>query len=138
MKKIVLLAGVLMFSACRHRPLKPEGPTANFEFSAYEIVETPSEDIQEYVTVFINGQEKGSTEIDLKSRLKFWRTELSPGNYPMHFEVWDSTNGITGVRRADDFQPRERFVRVEPGQKTSVVLKFYDKGRQNFLYITRE
>ena len=118
--------------------MKLLGPPKNFEFKAYEVVETVSEDTREFVVVFIGGQEKGRTGIEAKSKFKDWRAELPVGNYPMRFEVWDSTDGVLGVRRPDDLQPRERFVRIEPGQKTSAVLKFYDKGRQNFLYITRE
>ena len=138
MKKAIVLAAILPLGACVRGPLRPSGPPANFEFGAYEVVETASEDIREFVVVFIGGQEKGRTEMAPKSKLKSWQAELSAGNYPMRFEVWDSTDGVSGARRPDDLQPRERFIRIEPGKKTSVVLKFYDKSRQNFLYITRE
>ena len=138
MKKIIFPASIFVFSACLRGPLKPAGPAANFEFSAYEVVETPAEDAREFVAVLVDGQEKGRTPVAPKSQLKSWRAELPAGNYPMRFEVWDSTDGISGARRPDELQPRERFIRIEPGQKTVVVLKFYDKGRQNYLYITRE
>jgi hypothetical protein len=56
----------------------------------------------------------------------------------MLFEVWDSSDGVSGVRRPDGQQPPQRRVRVEAGYKTSVVLKLTDSGRQAFFYITRE
>ena len=33
-------------------------------------------------------------------------------------------------KKADEFQPRERFVRVEDSKKTTVVIKYYDEGKK--------
>ena len=116
----------------------PAAASANFELSSYEVVGTPEEDTLEYVQVFVDGQLQGRTEIAAKSRPKLWRGRLQEGNHPMRFEVWDSSDGVSGLRRPDDLQPTERFFRIEPGHKTSVTLKLTDGGRQPLFYVTRD
>ena len=116
----------------------PATPAFNFELQAYEVVGAPEEDTLEYVEVYLGGQLQGRTETAAKSRPKLWRGVLPEGNQPMRFEVWDSSDGVSGVRREDVLQPRERFFRVEPGKKTGVTLKITDEGRQPLFYVTRE
>jgi hypothetical protein len=118
--------------------IPPAVASPNFELNAYEVVGTPEEDTLEYVQVFMDGQVQGRTEIAAKSRPKLWRAQIPEGNHPMRFEVWDSSDGVSGVRRGDDLQPAERFFRVEAGKKTGVTLKFTDGGRQSLFYVTRE
>ena len=158
MKRLVLPALAALWAGCaapKPRPAaKPPAPAAstvpavaqipaaaaspNFELNSYEVVDTSEEDTLEYVQVFMDGQVQGRTEIAAKSRPKFWRAQIPEGNHPMRFEVWDSTDGVSGVRRPDDLQPVERFFRVEPGKKTSVTLKLTDRGRQPLFSVTRE
>ena len=116
----------------------PAAPAFNFELQAYEVVGTTEEDTLEYVEVYLGGQLQGRTETAAKSRPKLWRGVLPEGNQPMRFEVWDSTDGVSGIRRPDELQPRERFFRVEAGKKTGVTLKITDEGRQPLFYVTRE
>ena len=116
----------------------PAAGPVNFELSAYEVVESAEADTLEYVQVYRAGQLLGRTETAAKSRPKLWRGELPEGNWPMRFEVWDSSDGVSGLRRPDEAQPRERFMRVEPGQRLGVVLKLFDQGRQYLYAITRE
>jgi len=116
----------------------PAAAVPDFELTTYEVVATSEEDTLEYVQVFVDGRLQGRTETAAKSRSKFWRGDLPEGNWLMRFEVWDSTDGVSGVRRPDELQPRERFFRVEPGKKTFVTLKLTDQGRQSALSIARE
>ncbi len=117
----------------------PPAPAApNFELNSYEVVGTPEEDTLVYVQVFVDGRLQGRTEIAAKSRPKIWSWRILEGNHPMRFEVWDSTDGVSGVRRPDDVQPGERFFRVELGKKTSVTLKFTNRGQQAFFYADRD
>lgn len=145
MKRAGLLAVAAALAACAAprpgpgpQPAESRAEPANFELSAYEVVETPEADTLEFVQVFVGGELKGRTQAAAKSMPKLWRGNLPDGNHPMRFEVWDSSDGVSGLRRPDELQPRERFVRIEPGQKTSVALKFYDQGRQYLFYLTRE
>jgi len=141
---LALAAAFSVWSCAAPKPRPGVGPSpsavapSNFELSAYEVVVTPEDDTLEYVAVFVDGQLKGRTEVAAKSRPKLWRGMLPEGNHPMRFEVWDSTDGVSGVQRPDDLQPRERFIRIVPGQKTGVVLKLYDRGRRHLFSFTRE
>ena len=116
----------------------PAAASPNFELSSYGVVGTPEEDTLEYVQVFVDGALQGRTETAARSRPKLWLGRVSEGNHPMRFEVWDSSDGASGMRRPDDLQPGERFFRVEPGKKTRVTLKFTDGGRQSLFYVTRD
>lgn len=144
MNRPVFLALAALWAGCaapRPRPaaqIPPAAAGANFELSSYEVVGTPEEDTLEYVQVFLDGRLQGRTEVAAKSRPKLWLGRISEGNHPMRFEVWDSTGGASGVRRPEDLQPRERFIRVEPGFKTSAVLRFSEQGRRSLLSITYE
>jgi hypothetical protein len=157
MKRLIPLALAAFWAGCaapKPEPARPLAPVAattaavaqippapgspNFELRFFEVVATPEEDALEYAQVFMDGRLQGRTEIAAKSRPKLWRSQIPEGNHPMRFEVWDSTDGVSGVRRPEDMQPGERFFRVEPGKKTSVTLKFTDRGRQSLFYVTRD
>ncbi len=139
MKRLIPLVLAALWAGCAAPKPKPAAVAAsNFEFNSYEVVGTPEEDTLEYVQVFVDGQPQGRTETAAKSRTKLWLGQIAEGNHPMRFEVWDSSDGVSGARRPDELQPGERFFRIEPGQKTRVTLKFTDAGRQSLLYVTRE
>lgn len=138
------LAAVL-FLACAaprpapqaQQPLPPAGP-ANFELEAYEIPESVEADTPEFFAVYVDSEYRGRTDIAPKSQRKRWLAELPEGNHLMRFEVCDSTDGVSGVPRPADAQPRERFVRVAPGERTRVVLKGTERGRQFVFEVARE
>lgn len=156
MKRLAPLALAALWAGCaapKPRPTAapPVAPTApavaqtppaaaapNFELESYEVVGTPEEDTLEYVQVFVDGQLRGRTETAVRSRPKLWLGQIAEGNHPMRFEVWDSSDGVAGVRRLDELQPGERFFRVEAGKKTRVTLKLTDGGRQSLFYVTRD
>lgn len=133
----VLLAGAAFLTACaRPRPGVPApAPSANFELVLREVVATAEEDTPVYAEVFVDGRPAGRTQEGPRSREKLWRAELEEGNRLLRFEVWDSTEPAR--RWPDEMQPRERFIRVEPGMTTKVDLKFYDRGRQYDLVVGR-
>ncbi|MCX5797463.1 MAG: hypothetical protein NTY77_18380 [Elusimicrobia bacterium] len=150
MKRLVSLALAALWAGCAAPKPAAKGPepaavqtppaaaSANFELKAYEVVGTPEEDTLEYVQIYVGGALQGRTETAAKSRPKLWLGRIAEGNHPMRFEVWDSSDGVSGLRRPDGLQPAERFFRVEPGKKTTVTLKFTDQGRQSLFYVTRE
>lgn len=113
-------------------------PAPNFELAAYQVVEDPEDDTLEYFEVFLGTQAVGRTDIAPKSRRKLWLGALPEGNHLMRFEVFDSTDGVCGVSRSPERQPRERFIRVAPGQMTRLVLKAYDQGRRFLFNVSRD
>jgi len=146
-----LLAAALFFACAAPRPEpaappapvadeQPQPSPANFALEAYEVVESPEDDTPGFFAVYLGTETEpqGRTEIAPKSRRKRWLGALPEGNHLMRFEVYDSTDGVSGLRRPGEAQPRERFIRVEPGKNTSVVLKLYDRGRQSLFSVTRE
>lgn len=116
----------------------PPKPGDNLVLTVRESVDTPEEDTTTYGRIFLNGEPAGRTELSPKSAPKRWGARLPEGNQLLRFEVWDSTGSEPGDRRADDFQPRERFFRVEAGLRTLVDLKFRDKGRAYDFEVARE
>lgn len=117
-------------------PLAARVPDANFELTLREVVAAPEEDTMVYAEVFIDAQPAGKIGPGRRSEEKRWEARLEEGNRLMRFEIWDSTQ--TASRWPEELQPRERFIRVEPGLKTKADLKFYDRGRQHDLQILRE
>lgn len=127
-----LLAGCMS-----RRPLYVSGPAqANFELIVREVVATPEEDEPVYAEVFVDGLPAGRAGPGPRSKEKIWRSNLEEGNRLLRFELWHSS-AVPAAWPAD-YQPRERFIRVEPGFKTKVDLKFYDRSRQYDLDISRE
>ncbi|MBI5211054.1 MAG: hypothetical protein HY927_13875 [Elusimicrobia bacterium] len=113
-------------------------PEANFELATFEVVENPEEDTVSFVKVFVDGEAAGQTQAGPKSSEKRWQSRLTAGNRLVRLEAWAVSPSGEAQLAAGDIQPRERFVRVEEGQRTKVSLKFYDKGRKNSLQVARE
>ena len=117
-------------------PAPPANP--NFVLKLREVVDSLAEDTTSYALAFIDGAGAGRTPAAPRSEEKAWSAELPEGNHLMRFEVWDSTDGVSGIVRPGSLQPRERFIRVLPGQKTEVRLRFFDRKRRHDFEITRE
>jgi hypothetical protein len=131
-----LILTVLMGCAGAPSRAPARVPDANFELILREVVGTPEEDSPVYAEVFVDGKPAGRTEPGLRSQEKRWEARLEEGNRLMRFEIRSSSE--TAGRWPEDLQPRERFIRVEPGLKTKADLKFYDRGRQYDLQVLRE
>lgn len=111
---------------------------ANFELSAVEVVGTPEEDTVGLVKVYVDGELAGQTQAGPRSSERRWHGKLAPGNRLLRLEQWSVGSSGEPELMADEFQPRERFVRVEEGGRTKVVLKFSDGGRKNALQVSRD
>lgn len=118
-------------------PLPPPPADPNFQVRVREVVDTSADDTTSYALAFIDGVEAGRTPAGPRSEEKSWSAVLPEGNHLMRFEVWDSTDGVSGVARPQALQPRERFIRVLPGQMTEVRLRFFDRKRRHDFEITR-
>lgn len=119
-------------------PAAPEPPppppaASNFMLTMYEVVGSPEEDTPAWAEVFVDGQPSGRTPEGPRSQPKSWGAVLPEGNRLLKFVVQDSTGAWSAER-----QPRERFFRVEPGQRTVVTLKYFDRGRQHELLVDRQ
>jgi hypothetical protein len=112
--------------------------SANFVLIVSEAVGNPDEDLGSYTKVFLDGQEFARTPVGPMSEEKRWGAKLDVGNHLFRFEKWDLPMvGDWGLMDAQ-WQPPERFIRVEPGQRTVVRLKFFDTGRGHSLQIARD
>lgn len=135
-----LLLGLLLLSGCTGAPVvkapeppPPPPPASNFVLTLYEVVANPEEDAPVFAEVFVDGQPAGRTPEAARSQPKSWGAVLPEGNRLLKFVVQDSTSAWNA-----DYQPRERFYRVEPGMRTSVVLKYYDRGRKHSLSVDKQ
>jgi hypothetical protein len=106
---------------------------SNFVLTMYEVVAAPEDDTPAFAEVFVDGQPAGKTPEALRSQSKSWGAVLPEGNRLLKFVVQDSTGAWSSDR-----QPRERFFRVEPGMRTSVTLKYYERGRKHELTVDRQ
>ena len=111
---------------------------ANFLLMVSEAIASPEDDVLSYTKVFIDGQPAGQTPIAAKSKEKAWGDVLAAGNHLFRFEGWVLPLPGEWTPLAAQWQPPERFIRIEPGQHTGVALKFFDAGRRHSLRITRE
>lgn len=114
-------------------PPPPPPPASNFMLTLYEVVASPEDDTPVFAEVWVDGQPAGRTPEAPRSQPKSWGSVLPDGNHLMRFVVQDSTGAWSADR-----QPRERFFRVEPGQRTVVTLKYFDRGRQHELTVDRQ
>lgn len=110
---------------------------SNFTLTVYEVVENPEDESDAYAKVFVDGIEAGKTPSGPKSSEKKWESVLPAGNRLMRFEYWTLSETGEWTRAPEEFQPREKFFRVEEGLKTQVILKFFDKGRDNAVTSSR-
>ena len=117
-------------------PPIPADANALVTFS--EAVAAPEDDIPAYAKVFIDGKLVGQTAIGPKSAPKAWGQVLEPGNHLFRFEAWLLPLPGEWAPLSVQWQPPERFIRVEPGRRTLVSLKLFDGGRRHSLEITRQ
>ncbi len=110
---------------------------ANFEVQVDEVVDSAEDDIASYTKVYVDNAPAGQTQIDAKSKQKKWVARLAPGNHLFRFEKWNLPPTGDWQMLDPQWQPPERFIRVDEGQKTTVALRFYDGGRKFDLGITR-
>ena len=111
---------------------------ANIILTVSEAVASLEEDTASYTKVFVDGEPAGETSVGPRSQERQWGRRLEPGNHLFRFEyqVLPSTGDWTPLEA--QWQPTERFVRIEGGAKTLVALKFYDGARRHDLQISRE
>lgn len=140
MRKYGPIFFLLLAGACAGP--KPAAPAAvkadsNFTLTVYEVVENPEDESDAYAKVFVDGLEAGQTPSGPKSSEKKWDGVLPTGNRLMRFEYWTLPKAGEWTRAPDELQPREKFFRIEEGLKTQVILKFFDKGRDNAVTSSR-
>ena len=111
---------------------------ANFTVSVSESVNGPEEDSPSYLRIFIDGQPAGQTTVSPRSQEKKWGGALPPGNHLFRFEKWDVPPGAPAAPLDSQWQPPERFIRVEPGVRAAAALKFYEGSHKHSLEIARE
>jgi N-acetylneuraminic acid mutarotase len=117
-------------------PDAPKHP--DLEILTYEVTGANTEESYCYAKIYADGKLLGQTETAQRSRPKRWLGTLPAGNHPLRIELWDRLSTEESARRPEDQQPRERFVRVEPGTNTKVELKLSDSGRRYSYIVTRE
>ncbi|MFA6319011.1 MAG: hypothetical protein WC943_16495 [Elusimicrobiota bacterium] len=139
------LLAALLASCSRQQVVRPPAPVppqavvaANFEVTAVEVVESAEADAVGFVKVYVDNELAGQTQAGPRSSERKWQGSLAPGNRLLRFEAW--TAGPLGEPEPmpEEFQPRERFVRVEEGSLTKVLLRFTDGGRKSVLQVGRE
>lgn len=115
-------------------PAPPPIPKdANVVLTVSEAVPGPDQDTAAYVKVFVDGKEAGQTAIGPKSQDKQWGAALEPGNHLFRFELWTLPLPGEWSPLSVQWQPPERFIRVMPGARTLIFLKFQDGGRRHTL-----
>lgn len=127
-------------SARPSRPLfapTPEVVGANFLLVVSEAVPDPSEDGVSYTKIFVDGREAGATEVGPKSQEHTLKLKLPPGNLPIRLEQWVLPPAGEWTRLGDEFQPRERFVRIEDGSVVRLELRFAENEGSNTLSLSR-
>lgn len=120
------------------RPAAAIAPDANFILQISEAVASREEDTASFTKIFIDGTLAGETEVGPRSQERLWGRRLDAGNHLFRFE-YQILPG-TGEWAALDaqWQPTERFIRVERGGRTRADLKFYDGARRHELRLSRE
>ncbi len=111
---------------------------ANFIVTVSEAVADADEDVSAFTKVFVDGKPAGQTEIAPKSKEKKWGLALPDGNHLIRFEQWYLPLPGEWTPLGPQWQPEERFIRVERGLRTLVALKFSDGERRYSLQISRE
>jgi hypothetical protein len=111
---------------------------ANVLLTVTEAVAAPEHDLPAYVKVFVDQKPAGQTAIGPKSAPKSWGAVLEPGNHLFRFEGWMLPLPGEWTPLAVQWQPPERFIRVEAGRRTLVSLKFIDGGRRSSIQVWRE
>lgn len=111
---------------------------ANFVLAVSEAIASLEEDTASYTKIFIDGQPAGETAVGPRSQERRWGRRLEAGNHLFRFEyqVLPSTGDWTALDA--QWQPTERFIRIEGGARTSAALKFYEGARRHDLRVSRE
>ena len=114
---------------------------ANFVVAVSQAVADPGEEAVSYLKVSIDGKGAGQTPAGAKSSEKKWGAHLPAGNHLFRFEYWVSTStGGAGPWSPINaqWQPTERFIRIEDKERLTVTLKFHDGGRKHSYQISRD
>jgi hypothetical protein len=119
-------------------PPAPIPADANFLLTLGEAVGSPEADVGSYAKVIIDSEAAGQVQIGPKSQERRWGVRLPPGNHLFRFEYWVLPPAGDWAPLDAQWQPAERFIRVEEGSRIAVSLKFYDGARQHKLEIARE
>ena len=113
-------------------------PDANFELVISEAVSSAEEDADSYAKVYLDGFLVAQTSVGLKSQGKVWGERLAVGNHLFRLELWNTPRSGEGVPLDAQWQPQERFIRIEEGTRAKVALKFFDGGHNYSYQISRE
>ncbi|HBL16200.1 MAG: hypothetical protein A2X36_11460 [Elusimicrobia bacterium GWA2_69_24] len=119
-------------------PPVPVPADANLVLSVSEAISGSEEDVLSQTRVFIDGAAAGETHIGPKSAEKRWGLKLAPGNHLFRFEQWVFLPPLSWAPLGADWQPRERFIRVEGASRTVISLRFFDGDRRHSLQSSRE
>jgi hypothetical protein len=110
----------------------------NFLLVVDESVPNPADDGVSYTKIFVDGKEAGKTAVGRKSEERTLKLKLPPGNVLVRLEQWVLPPVGEWIRLADAQQPRERFVRVEPGTIARLELRFSEDEASNTLTLSRQ
>ena len=113
-------------------------PASNLKVSLRQIVSRPEQETITSLWIFVSGKKAGETPPDLKSKTTHWEARLSPGNYPMRFELWRLMRDDTWSAEPQKKQPPPRFVLIKEGLRTHVQIKYYDDEKAPDFRIDRE
>lgn len=157
MRRLVLPLAVALLAGCAHggvqrqvtplvgpppQPIPPAEAkpvyTNNFVLTVSEAVADSSQDLPSQTRVYVDGKLAGQTDVSPKSHDKSWGAALPDGNHLFRFEQWVLPAIGEWAPLADQWQPRQRFIRIEPGQRTLVTLKFSANERRYGLQIARD
>lgn len=118
----------------------PEIGSPSFELTVHEVIASAFQDTAVILRIYAAGVLLGETTPAPRSQPKRWSAAIPDGNHLLRVEICDAvvTDGtFTFKPWPPERQPRERFIRVLPGELTSVMIKFFDAGRQNELAVER-
>jgi hypothetical protein len=116
----------------------PEVKDPNFILAVDESVPNPGDDGVSYTKIFVDGKEAGKTAVGRKSEERALKLKLPPGNVLIRLEQWVLPPVGEWIRLDDALQPRERFVRIEPGTVARLELRFSDGEAYNTLTLSRQ
>jgi len=123
----------------RRAPAEPaEVKDPNFILVVDESVPNPDDDGVSYTKIFVDGKEAGKTAVGRKSEERILKLKLEPGNVLVRLEQWTLPGVGEWTRLEESLQPRERFVRVEPGTVARLELRFTDGEAYNTLTLSRQ
>jgi hypothetical protein len=101
------------------------------------VVESPEQDVLARTRIYVDNELASQIDADPKSQEKEWSVRVADGNHLLRLERWTMPRVWDWIKTPDSLQPSERFVRVRPGMKTLVRVKFYDQGTENSFAISQ-